>query len=129
MPSFRSPMALRSTLTATVNSWRFWRTIELCGFTAKAGLYRDMFKGIRYVTDMTNISKMNPNKPVAFMSGSDDPVGDYGKGVRKAYACFQKAGVKDLGIKLYAGGRHEMLNEINRGEVYQDILQWLNQRM
>lgn len=101
----------------------------LCGFTAKAGLYGDMLKGVKYVTDMANISRVDPNKPVAFMSGSDDPVGDYGKGVRKAYQCFQKAGVKDLSIKLYEGGRHEMLNEINRGEVYQDILNWLNERV
>lgn len=102
---------------------------ELCGFTAKAGLYGDMLKGVKYVTDMANISRMDPNKPVYFMSGSADPVGDYGKGVRKAYQCFQKAGVKDLSMKLYEGGRHEMLNEINRGEVYQDILNWLNERV
>lgn len=102
---------------------------ELCGFTAKAGLYGDMLKGVKYVTDMANIAKVKPDKPVYFMSGTADPVGDYGKGVKKAYACFQKAGVKDLSLKLYEGGRHEMLNEINKDQVYQDILNWLNQRV
>lgn len=102
---------------------------ELCGFTAKAGLYADMLKGVKYVTDMTTISKIDPSKPIYFMSGSDDPVGDFGKGVQKAYNCFRKAGIKDVRIKLYEGGRHEMLNEINRDEVYSDILSWLNQRV
>ena len=102
---------------------------ELCGFTAKAGLYGDMLKGVKYVTDMANIAKVKPDKPVYFMSGSADPVGDYGKGVKKAYTCFQKAGVKDLSLKLYEGGRHEMLNEIHKEQVYQDILNWLYQRV
>lgn len=102
---------------------------EQCGFTAKAGLYADMLKGVKYVTDMATISKVDPNKPIYFMSGSEDPVGGYGKGVEKAYKCFRKAGVKDVSIKLYEGGRHEMLNEINRDEVYSDILSWLNQRV
>lgn len=102
---------------------------ELCGFTARAGLYGDMLKGVKYVTDMANISKMDPDKPIYFMSGSEDPVGDYGKGVKKAYECFRKAGVRDVSIRLYDGGRHEMLNETNRDEVYQDILDWLNERV
>lgn len=102
---------------------------ESCGFVCKAGLYADMMKGIRFVTDMANISKVDKDKPVYFMSGSEDPVGDYGKGVRTAYECFRKAGVKDVTMKLYEGGRHEMLNEINSEEVYTDILNWLNERV
>lgn len=81
------------------------------------------------MTNMANILKVDPNKPIYFMSGSEDPVGDYGKGVKKAYECFRKAGVKDVSMKLYDGGRHEMLNEINRDEVYRDILSWLNKRV
>ena len=102
---------------------------ELCGFVCKAGLYGDMMKGIKYITNKANISKMNPNKPVYFMSGADDPVGDYGKGVKKAYKCFCDAGMKDVMIRLYEGGRHEMLNEINKQDVYQDIINWINERV
>ncbi len=102
---------------------------ELCGFVAKTGLYKDMLTGIKYITDMKNIAKMPKDKPVYFMSGTADPVGDYGKGVKKAAECFKKAGIKDVEVKLYEGGRHEMLNEINKDEVYQDILAWLNKRI
>ena len=54
-----------------------------------------------------------------------DPVGDYGKGVKKVEELLRQAGVKDLELKLYPEGRHEMLNEINRDEVYRDVLRWL----
>ena len=46
----------------------------------------------------------------------------------RAYKCFLKAGMKDVTMKLYHGGRHEMLNETNRTEVYEDVLSWLNSK-
>ena len=101
----------------------------LCGFVAKTGLYRDMMGGIWFVTNQKNINMMDKEKPVYFMSGSDDPVGDYGKGVEKAYNAFCKAGLHDVKMKLYPGGRHEMLNEINKDEVYKDILDWINEKI
>ena len=101
----------------------------LCGFVAKVSLYRDMMEGIRFISDQKNVDKMNKDAPIYFMSGEEDPVGDYGAGVEKAYKSFCDAGVKDVMIRLYPGGRHEMLNEINRADVYQDILKWLNKKM
>ena len=101
----------------------------LCGFVAKTGLYRDMMHGIRYITNKNNIQKMDKDKPVYFMSGDADPVGDYGKGVEKAYKLFCNAGLKDVTIRLYPGGRHEMLNEDNKDQVYNDILAWINSKL
>ena len=100
----------------------------LCGFVATVSLYRDMMSGIKFVTKQDNMNRMNKEHPVYFMSGAMDPVGDYGKGVEKAYKGFCKAGLHDVKMKLYPGGRHEMLNEINREEVFSDILNWLNER-
>ena len=101
----------------------------LCGCVSKTSLYRDMMGGLKFLTSQKNINKMNRNAPVYFMSGAEDPVGDYGKGVEKAYKAFCNAGLTDVMIRLYPGGRHEMLNEINRDEVKQDILNWLNDRI
>ena len=101
----------------------------LCGFIAKTGLYQDMMHGLKYITNMNNIEKMDKSKPVYFMSGADDPVGDYGKGVKKAYNCFKKAGLVDVMMRLYPEGRHEMLNETNKEVAYQDILNWLNDKV
>ncbi|MCR5089085.1 MAG: alpha/beta hydrolase [Oscillospiraceae bacterium] len=100
-----------------------------CGFVCKVSLYRDMMSGLRFVTNQRNIMRMNRDKPVWFMSGSADPVGEYGQGVKRAYQAFRKAGLKDVSIRLYSEGRHEMLNELNRDEVMRDILDWLNSRL
>lgn len=101
----------------------------LCGFVGKIGLYRDMMQGIKFITDKKNIAQMNKEKPVYFMSGDGDPVGDYGKGVERAYKAFCDAGLHDVFMRLYPGGRHEMLNETNKEQVYQDILNWLNEKI
>ena len=102
---------------------------ENCGFVAKNGLYRDMMQGLKFLTNPANIDRMNKSKPVYFMSGEEDPVGDYGKGVRRAYKAFCDALFQDVTIRLYPGGRHEMLNELNRDDVYQDILSWIDSRI
>lgn len=101
----------------------------LCGFICKTSLYRDMMGGIRFITNQKNIDKMNKQPPVLFFAGKEDPVGEYGAGVERAYNAFCKAGIKDVFMKLYPGGRHEMLNEPNRQQVYEDILQWIELRL
>ena len=101
----------------------------LCGFVAKVSLYRDMMVGIRFITSQKNIDRMSKEQPIYFMSGQADPVGDYGKGVEKAYQAFCRAGLHDVTIRLYPDGRHEMLKEINKDRVYGDILNWLNSRI
>ena len=101
----------------------------LCGFVAKCSMYRDMMGGLKFLTKQSNIDKMNKDAPIYFMSGAEDPVGDYGAGVEKAYRAFCDAGLHDVTMKLYPGGRHEMLNKTNREEVMQDILAWLDQRV
>ena len=78
---------------------------------------------------MSNIRKMNMDIPVLFTSGDRDPVGNFGEGVRKAYDKFKEAGVKDLSIKLYEGDRHEILNELDRQNVYDDLYEWMNSRI
>ena len=69
--------------------------------------------------------KVRKDLPILLFSGDMDPVGDYGKGVSKVYEMLLDAGVKDVNLRLYRDGRHEMLNEINRDQVYADVLQWL----
>ena len=100
-----------------------------CGFVAKTSLYRDMMYGVKFITSQKNIDRMSKEQPIYFMSGAADPVGDYGKGVERAYQAFCKAGLHDVTIRLYPDGRHEMLNEINKDRVYSDILNWLNSKM
>ena len=98
----------------------------LCGFLPTAGLMHDMMSGNEFIGRQKNISRMKKDLPIMFVSGDCDPVGEQGKGVIRVYKSFLKAGMTDVTMKLYHGGRHEMLNETNKDEVYQDILAWLN---
>ena len=97
----------------------------LCGFTPSSGLFRDMMVGIHYIQQPKNLDAMQKDLPVFFVAGDQDPVGSYGKGVQQACAAFKKHGMQDVAIKLYPEGRHEMLNELNKDEVYEDLLKWI----
>ena len=99
----------------------------LCGFVPSCGLLRDMMKGILYIEQPENLAKMDKKLPVWFIAGKEDPVGDYGKGVMKAADAFRKAGMEQVDVKLYPLCRHEIHNEINREEVYEDVARWLDQ--
>ena len=102
---------------------------ENCGFVCKNGMYRDMMQGIRFISNRNNLARMDKTKPVYFMSGEEDPVGEYGAGVNRAYKAFCDAGCTDVTIRLYPLGRHEMLNELNREDVYHDILHWIESHL
>jgi len=97
----------------------------LCGFTACAGLLREMMKGISFIEQPMNLAAMRKDLPVLFIAGGDDPVGPYGKGVEKCGEVFRKSGMMDVKTKIYPLCRHEILNEINREEVYSDVLEWI----
>ena len=87
-----------------------------------------MLDGLTIITKQSNINKMDKELPVFFIAGDKDPVGDMGKGVEKAYHCFQKAELRDVTMKLYHGLRHEILNESGKQYVYRDVLDWLEAR-
>lgn len=97
----------------------------LCGFDATVGLARDLLAGIEMNQKRENLLKMDQQLPVLFVSGGKDPVGGMSKGVLQCIDAFKRAGMRKITIRLYPEGRHEMLNEVNREEVYQDILSWL----
>ena len=100
-----------------------------CGFTASTGLLRDLLMGIAYVEQKQSLANMNKSLPVLFVSGGEDPVGSYGKGVRKAARAFRKAGMEDVTLRLFPLCRHEILNEINREEIYKVISDWMLEKI
>ena len=101
----------------------------LCSFPTTAGMNHAMMEGLQYIARKENLAKMDPDTPILLFSGDKDPVGSFGKGVEKVAGFFRTAGVKDLTVKLYPGGRHEMLNERNKEDVYGDVLSWLTAHM
>lgn len=100
----------------------------LCGFDCTAGFWREFFTGLIRVNSPSIFRDWPASLPVYLFSGSDDPVGHYGKGVRRLRDWLTAAGCRDIELRLYAGGRHEMLNEINAAEVEADLLAWLKKQ-
>ncbi len=100
-----------------------------CDFIFTAGAYRDMFQAILEDQRAEKQGHFVKNIPYLIISGSDDPVGECGKGIKRLVKRYEKAGVDDITCHLYPGARHEVLNEINRAEVYQDIWTWIQEKM
>ena len=98
----------------------------LCNFHFTVRAYSDLLFLVNYVSGKDWAKKLNNDLPILICSGSEDPVGNYGKGPQEVFDALNNAGFTDLELKLYNGARHELLNEINRTEVYEDILDWLN---
>ncbi len=105
-----------------------YRSDEYCKFIFTLSGYRDLLT----INSIANTKECFDNSkkdiPYLMFSGDMDPVGEWGKGVKEVYKNYKNAGVKDIQLKLYAGGRHEMLNEINKQEVYDDIISWLESK-
>ncbi len=95
---------------------------ELCGTIFPNSFYYEMLKAVERVNNIKNIDSVR-DIPILIFSGEDDPVGDYSKGVLEVYSKF-KRNHKNVTLKLYKG-RHEMLNEVNKEDVYKDILEWI----
>jgi len=89
-------------------------------------VFLDLLKGSKKINKATTFLNTPKDLPIFIFSGEEDPVGEMGKGVQKVAEKYKRAGIKDLTLKLYEGGRHEMLNEINKKEVEKDVLNWLH---
>jgi len=97
----------------------------LCGFTFTVGGYYQMFEGMKVLDTKGSVDRIRKDIPIFFVAGADDPVGDFGKGVKKIYEKYKAAGIQDVSIKLYEKDRHEILNEKDRGQVYEDLYVWI----
>lgn len=96
-----------------------------CGFPFTACGYRDLFTLLKWLTDFDQLKQIPAGLPVYLFSGADDPIGGYGTGVGLVAAQMRRAGLKDVQVRLYKNGRHEMFNEPNADEVCRDVVQWL----
>lgn len=102
---------------------------DLCQYIFTVGAYREFFRLILTDTKMEKAGRVRTDVPIFVISGAKDPVGDDTKGVKKVFDRYKKAGVEDLALKLYEGARHEIVHEINRQEVFADLLDWIEQHI
>lgn len=92
-----------------------------CGVVCSCGFFYDLVQGLKEIEDKENLKKVPLDIPIYIISGDKDPIGKNGNGVLRLRDRYIKLGVKDVTCKLYKDGRHELLNEINREEVFESF--------
>ena len=100
-----------------------------CGFLCSVGFYSDMIKGLLKIHREENMALINKDLPVYIFGGSDDPVGDMGASTTALVNAYRSLGIQDLEFVLYPGARHETLNETNREEVIENLIQWIKRHI
>ncbi|NCQ61614.1 MAG: alpha/beta hydrolase [Myxococcales bacterium] len=94
----------------------------LCGFDISVQSWVDMLDALGPLSRVSNQRRIPRKQPLFILAGSRDPVGDFGVGVQRLAASYRSAGLEAVELKLYEGGRHEMLHETNRAEVMDDMV-------
>lgn len=91
-------------------------------FTLNA--FEALFRTIEEDVDIKRAAKMPRGLPILILSGDADPVGDNGRGVRRFEAMLKKIGMKKITCILYPENRHELINDLDKKQVFQDIQNW-----
>ncbi len=97
-----------------------YRADPYCGFICTASFYHDLI----HITGTAKwgMAATRRNLPILLASGSDDPVGSYGKGIKACFEKYKELGFTDVSMKLYEGDRHELLNEFDKEQVIKDFI-------
>lgn len=97
----------------------------LCQHSFTMAGFRDLMSAMLFCNSSPVIENTPTDIPIIFMSGSMDPIGEHGKGVRKAIRMYEDHGC-NVKVHIYKDARHELLFEINRDEVMSDILEFIS---
>jgi len=101
----------------------------LCGFELRLGSILDMIAAMQITTDPEQLKRIRAQLPMYLFAGSSDPLNNKLQSLHLLMERYAQAGLKDISHHFYEGGRHEMLNELNRDEVVADLLTWLRRSL
>ncbi|MBM4359787.1 MAG: lysophospholipase [Deltaproteobacteria bacterium] len=101
----------------------------LCGFMVTVQTWVDMLDALPTLTLPENLARLPKDRPVYCIAGDQDPVGLMGKGVERLVASYRAAGLRRVELRLYPGGRHEILKETNKAEVMAELATWLERAL
>ncbi|WP_415228923.1 alpha/beta fold hydrolase [Psychromonas sp.] len=97
-----------------------------CGFICTPQFWIDFLGGLNEMSKTKAFKAIPKNLPIYLISGDADPVSRYGAGLSELKQKLLQSGSRNVTAHLYAGARHELLNEVNREEIYTDLFNWLN---
>lgn len=117
----------KSWLSKNLDNVEAYYNDDYCTYMFTLNAYKGLVESTKFDGKQSNVNKMRKDMPLLVVSGKDDPVGNLGKGTTKAYESFVKAEINDVKLKLYEGDRHEILNELDRDKVYEDLYCWMEE--
>lgn len=97
-----------------------------CNFLFTVSGFKDLFSLVNLCNSPKVIKTIPVSLPMFFISGALDPIGENGIGVRRAVRLYKMLGMENVKCKIYPNDRHELINEKNKDEVYNDVLKWMN---
>ena len=97
----------------------------LTSYTFTLSGYYNLFSLIQHIQKHKQLKCIPKTLPLLLVSGAHDPVGQYGKGVTSLYMTYRQLGIKDVKMKLYHHGRHEIFNDLEHEESDEDLYIWL----
>lgn len=124
--SVKNPRTIFDWLSHDMDKVMKYIADPLCGFICTNSFFRDLFYGINHCNLQSNFEKINQKTNILILSGSEDPVGDFGKAPQDLYEAL--SGVLENGnvnLKIYQGYRHEILNEVDCISVYEDVVEFI----
>lgn len=127
--NFNAPGDSGSWISANPENVKAFKADSLCGYTFTANGFQTLVRLILNLYDTEKLRKMPKDLPVLFVSGKNDPVGDYGRAVEKVFRSFEEMGMEQVQLKIYPDDRHEILNEADREDVYGDIYRFILQKI
>ena len=102
-----------------------YRKDPMCNFVYTVNGFQTLFELLSGMQKKSNLEKIPKSLPVLILSGADDPVGEFGKGVQKTYDSLLSVGMENVEMKIYENCRHELLHDTERETVTQDIYDWI----
>lgn len=97
-----------------------------CGFAVSNGLWLDITDAIKRASKDAELIKIQKHLQILLVAGDKDPCSDYGKAVDRVAERLENVGIKNVTNLLLKDTRHESLNEINRDQTTQKIINWLD---
>ncbi|MBQ8147526.1 MAG: alpha/beta hydrolase [Lachnospiraceae bacterium] len=102
-----------------------YNSIPECNFMFTVGAYRDMTTAMLESNSKKNLERIGKEMPILIMAGGQDPVGDFGKEPKRLYKKYKSLDL-DCRIRIYKESRHELVNDVDKEQVFKDLLKWLD---